>query len=1105
MKVTFSASMLNSRKVMLGMILLIVFSSTVLAQTSTGEMSITVFDPAGAVVPGATISIKGSDTGNIVRTLQANGEGLAVAPLLPPGTYDVAVSAAGFKRSEQTRISVNVGQTADLRVHLETGSTKQSITVSGQQALIEETSSTLSQVVASRQMLQVPLNGRSYLTVANLAPGAVPTVGGKDNSFNAYGQTGLQNAFLLDGARNVNYIRGTDNGQRDMIRPPLDALSEFTVQTSNYSAVYGASAGAVVNAITKSGTNNIHGSAYEFLQNDQANAADFFALAGVKPLEVQNQWGGSLGGPIKKDRAWIFGADEQVDNHTDVISLSTVPSLANRAGNFGATPIYNPFTTTRQGTGYVRSLFPNNTIPASDFSPITSQLLDGYPAPNVPGSQTLYSDSSPTISSSENSVVRGDVQITSKDSMFARYSVEWQSILADAALPLPTQTPVERTIKYYGVGYGYTHVLSATSINEARFAWTSIYMHGDATQARNPIIPGSLSPGIDSSIPQFGISGYATIGAQPSCCGNSPITKTAGVWDFSDNFSKMVGEHSLQMGGEMMLIRPSTAAALAGRGHFGFTGVFTQNPQHRSGTGSSVADFLLGTANTADVGTTARSVDRGWYAGGYLQDDWKVSSSLTLNLGARYDYISPYIETTNRMANFITTPGDPLFGSLILAGDPRKPRSLVTSSTLDFGPRVGFAYLVPGVKELVVRGAFGIFYAQDSGSGVNVRLDDNPPFFGYGAQSIISNQVNPSTGFEVIPGAFFTPLPPINPSEFKLNPSSTAALQSWSDHMTTPYVEEWNFTIEKQLPWRIAWDTSYVGSTGVHLWNVTQRNQPLTNGPGSPTTRRPLAAYTVASVNKTSPWGMSDYGGLSTKLEKYFESGVSFLAAFTYGREIDYQDNGGTSCVVASGCGGGGDTVQNNYDLAAQRGPGDNDVQARFSLGGEWALPFGQGRAYLGTGWASAVAGGWALAAIYQDSTGVPFTPILSFDNANAGTTSRPNRVCNGNLSHSQAKPSHWFDTSCFVVPPQYQFGNSGRNVLYGPGVNTLDLGLHRDFSTSIASKPVILQIRLEAFNSLNHPQFQQPGSAVGTPSFGVVTATSLNNRMLQLAARISF
>jgi hypothetical protein len=1089
-------------KSVLCVILLGVLAVNGLAQTSTGEISVTVQDPSSAVIPGASVVIKGSDTGNVVRTLQTNDQGAISVPLLPSGNYDVIVTANGFKQNNRTQIPVNVGQTTDLHIQLETGSTQETVTVSGGAPLLQDKTSTLAQVITSQQMIQVPLNGRSYLSVANLSAGAVPTVGAKDSSFSAYGNSGLQNAFLLDGARNVSYIRGLDNAQRDVVRPPLDALQEFTVQTSNYSSEYGNSAGAVVNAITKSGTNAFHGSAYEFLQNYHMNAVNYFALAGEKPLLVQNQYGGSLGGPVKKDRAWFFGAYERVDNHTDQVNESAVPSLANRAGNFGSTPIYNPFTTAADGTGYTRTQFPNNTIPAADISSITSQLLNAYPLPNVPGSSTLFEYNAPQVSTVNNGVVRGDVQLSSKDTMFARGSLDWQSLLAAAALPLPTNTPVLRTIHSNGVGYGYTRAFSETLVNEVRFAWTGINLLSNATQALDPIIPGSLGAGINSSIPQFNITGFATIGAQASCCTNTPLHKTVGVWDFSDNISKNLNKHTLKTGGELMLIRPSTEAALNGRGVFGFTGVFSQNPQSRASTGSSVADFLMGTANTLTTGTILQDVEREWYIGGYLQDDWSVTGALTLNIGLRYEYLSPAIETNNRMANFIETAGDPNFGSYILAGDPRYPRSLVTTSKLGFAPRVGFAYRVPKVANLVVRGSFGIFYAQDNALGVSAFLTANPPFYSYGGLSIVSDQEHPATGFEVVPGAIITTPPPIPPSEFTLVPTATTALQSWGTHMTTPYVQEWNLTVEKQLPWKMAWDTTYVGNIAVHNWVNLPGNQPLTNGPGSPTTRRPLAKYTEAAINETLPIGPANYSGLSSKLEKQFQSGVSFLAAFTYGREIDLQDPSSEECLGSSGCGGGGDSVQNAYNFQAQRGPSDNNAAVRFSLGGEWAFPFGRGNAFLTSGWKSAVAGGWAIAGIYQYETGFPFTAVLGSDNANAGNTSWPNRVCNGNISHP--KVTAWFDASCFVTPSEYQFGNEGRNVLLGGRIDNLDLSAHREFHLPIP-RETSLQLRFEAFNALNHPQFAQPGSTVGTSTFGVVTATSQANRTLQLGARLVF
>ncbi len=1063
------------------------------AQTSTGELSLTVLDPSGAAFPNVSLTITGSQTGNEVRSLRTNGQGLADAPLLPPGSYDIAASAPGFKTTFRKGIVVDVGKTVGLKIQLELGSASESVTVVGQTPLLEDKSSTLAQVIDSKQLLTVPLNGRNYLSLANLVAGAVPSTGSRDQTFSAYGNTGLQNAFLLDGARNENYLRGLDNRARDMLRPPLDALSEFTVNTSNYSAEFGASAGAVVNAITKSGTNQIHGSAYDFLRNDNLDAANFFAPAGSKPLLVQNQYGGSLGAPVIKNRAWVFAAYEGVHLRSEQTNVSTVPSLAQRNGMFGSTAIYNP-----ANGAPTRTQFPGNTIPASAINPLGQSLVNMYPLANVPGSPTLFAYNAPQLQTSNNAVIRGDVQVSSRDTMFARYSISRLAVTGYAPLPPPAQTPVARSIDSSGVGYGYTRTFSPTLVNELRFSWTSIDLSQDATLPENQIITGSLDPSIKSSIPVFNLSGFSSLGAQATCCGNDPLRKSSGVWDLSDNLSKNVGRHVLKFGIDAMLIRPSTFAASNGRGAFGFTGVFTQNPQSRSTTGNAVADLLLGDANSVTTGTVAQAVERGWYAAGYFQDEWTVNQRLTVNLGIRYELFSPYIETQNRMANFILTPGDPLYGQLILSGDPRKPRTLVTTDKNDWAPRVGFAWRVPGVNNFVIRSSFGIFYAQDQGNGVVSRMTSNPPFYGYGALSIQSDQLNPASGFILNPNASVPRPAPINPASFHLLPSATAGLVSWPAENTTPYVEEWNFTVEKGLGWGMLLQGSYVGNTGVHLWGTYQGNQPLTNGPGTPNSRRPLAQYTMAPVTVFSPWNMSSYEGFSVKLEKRFGSGVSLLSTFTYGHAIDYQD---PALDLCDGC-GGGDTVQNAYNRRAQRGDADNDVRTRFTFSGQYQLPFGKTGSFLRTGLGAALAGGWQIAAIYQAQTGLPFTPMLSFDNANAGTVSYPNAVCNPTLASPNVQK--FFNTSCFATPTQYSFGNTGRNSVRGPGEDNLDFSLHREFRMPV-ERSTTLEFRAETYNLLNHPQFALPGATVGSSTFGVITATSLPNRELQFALRLVF
>ncbi len=978
------------------------------------------------------------------------------------------------------------------------------MTITGETPQLEEKSVTLDQVMESKEMVQLPLNGRNYLDLGRLAPGAIPgpgaSQGSRDETFSAYGNTGLQNAFVMDGARNENYLRGLDNRARDMLRPPLDALAEFQVQTSNYSAEFGASAGAVISAVTKSGTNQIHGSAYDFLRNDRMDAADFFAQAGVKPLLVQNQYGVSGGAPIIKDRVWIFSAYEGTHIRSEGTSLSTVPTAAMRQGNFGSTAVFDPLTTAPNpnGSGSVRTQFPNNVIPATRFNQIGQQLLGYYPLPNLGGTVNNYASEIPQGQDNHNFVVRGDVQISSKDSLFVRGSVIRYTTQVNTALPPPAQDPVNRFIPSQGIGIGYTRTFSATLVDELRFSWTRITVGNDETTPLNPIINGLLDTRIQHGTPTINVTGIASIGSQPGCCGNSPLAKSSGVWDLSDNVSKSFGKHLLKFGADIQDIRASTMSANNGRGSIGFNGVFSQNPQSRSNTGSPVADLLLGDANSVTTGTDSAAVERGKYAGWYAQDQWTVTPSFTVNLGMRYELFFPYVEQYNHMANFIVNPSDPNFGHLVFAELNGQSRSLLMLDKNNIAPRAGFAWRVPGIQGMVIRSSYGVFYAQDQGDGVNDRLVSNQPFYGFGGVSIASDQLNPATGLVLNSNALAPRPAPISASQFVLSPSSTTGLIAWNQRYTTPYVQEWNFTVEKQLPWNMVWQTSYVGNIGIHLWGDSQGNQPLTNGPGAPVTRRPLAQYTVAGVTVFAPWDRSTYEGMSSRIEKRFSRGFSLVTSFTYGRSLDLQN---PALGVCDSC-ESGNGIQNAYNRDGQKGPSDQNVPRRFVVAGVWNLPFGPGHGILGHGWASQVAGDWQLSTIYQVQDGLPFTAVLSFDNANAGNTSWPNRICKGTISNPSV--SRWYNTDCFVAPAQYVFGNEGRNVLTGPGRNNMDFALHRIFPLKFR-EGMSLEFRAEAYNLLNHPQFQFPGATIGASNAGIISATAVPNRELQMALRLMF
>lgn len=1079
---------------------------TVLAQAATGELSITVTDPSGAIVKDAEVTITGTDTGAIVRVLKTNDHGIAQVPLLQPGRYNTHVALTGFKTIDRNGVTVSVGSVISLDLALSLGESADVITVTGEAPLIEDKSETIAQVISGKEVTDIPLNGRNYLEAANFVPGAIPTAAGRDNSFSAYGNTGLQNAFLLDGARNVNYLRGLDNAARDMIRPPLDALREFTVQTSNFSAEYGAAAGGVVNAITKSGTNQFHGSAYDFFRNDDLDAQNYFAT--TKPLLVRNQYGGSLGGPVLKDKLFFFAAYEGLHQRDELPSTATVPTALERLGDFSQTrnasgavvPIYDPSTTVGTGTTATRTQFSGNRISPGQLNAIGVALAQYYPLPNAPSlGVNIYRRNAPQRIDSKNGIARGDFQVSQKDSVFVRYAHTITATANEAALPAPAANPGISTVTSKGIGAGYTRILTNSLINEFRFSWATTGIVSGGTQARNEVIPGSLDLLVNTGTPTFNVSNLTSLGTQGGgCCGNSPLAKTSGVFDYADNLSWSRGRHQFKFGGEFLWIRPKTFATSNGRSTFGFTGVFTQDPRSRGTSGNALADLLLGDSNSLTSGTVAQNEERGTAYGIYAADQWQVTDALTFNYGLRYEFSAPFTEVQNRMGNFVLDPGS-LYGQLIFSGNPLRPRGLIYSDKNNIAPRVGLAYRVPGVKDMTIRSSYGIFFAQDEGTGVTNRMTSNPPFFGYGATTISSDQLNPATGFVLSPTASIARPSPIPVSSYTLVPSATATLVSWREHFETSYVQQWSVSIQKQLPWAVLFEANYVGNHGSQLLGLGQGNQPTLLNSTTVNSRRPLAAYTIAPVKTIGNWNSSQYEGLSAKIEKRFNKGYSFLNSFTYGHAFDLQNPALDLCDTC----GAGDTLQDNYNRPANYASSDNDVRFRYVLTGIAELPFGRGKAFLNqNAVVSAIVGGWAVSPVYQYQTGLPFTPAMSFDAANAGTVTRPTQLCNGNVGGAGTK-QQWFNTACYANTASFTFGNAGRNSLRAPGKNQLNLSLQRNFPLHFLHEGN-LNMRLEGFNLLNHPQFKVPGSTLGTTLYGVISSADAP-RQVQIAARITF
>lgn len=1068
------------------------------AQTSSGTINGTVLDSSGAVVPAAAVRLMGTETGDVVRAFTTGPDGSFAAPLLRPSTYTVEVTAAGFKKLVRTGIVLGVDDKLDLKLQLEVGGTTESVQVTATAELVEERSNTVGQTVEERTLQQLPLNGRNYLQLGNLTAGTVPNTRSRDRSFSAYGNRGLQNAFLLDGARNQNYMRGLDNRARDAMRPSLEAISEFKVQTSNYSAEYGASAGAVVNVVTKSGTNELHGSAFEFARNNHFDARDYFLPAtAAQPLYIQHQFGGSLGGPAIKNRAWWHTAYQRTSITQGDTQTGNVPLAAERGGVFSV-PMYDPLTSRANpaGSGSIRDVFANNTIPASRFDRIGKSLADRYPEPNQPGVARNYITSPSLTTRTHNATVRGDIRLSDQDTLFLRWSLDEAAFSALPLLPLGAQTGVVRDVPARSWGTGYTRVLNPAMVNEFRFAYNFVGLTQDATLPKDEIIKGSIDPSVNSGIPTFTVTNYAGIGARPNNFDNVPVTKESRVYNFSDNFSWVRGKQTLKAGFDFQYIDVPTFATLQGRGAWGFSGVYTQNPQRRPGSGNALGDLLLGLPNSITIGSPSDAQEKARNYYWYLQDDWVIHPNLTVNLGVRYEITSPFWDARNRLANLVLDSGSPLYGQYVMAGDSRSPLALETTDKNNWAPRVGFAWKAPA--STVVRGGFGVFFAQDEGFGVSQRPTNNPPFVGFGAFNVTSDQVNISS---TIPLSSALPArsTSVNYASYKLAPSNTAQIRSWPERLTIPYVEQWNLSVQKELRKNLAWEVNYVGNHGVKLYGAYEGNQPAP-GPGAVNSRRPLRAITSGSILRVEPWVTSTYHGLSTRLERRFTEGFSFLAVYTFGRSLDMQSNVDLcdGCTNSSGSGNVPDTRNRrlNYGLS------DQHIAHRLVFSGAYEVPFGPGKRRLASGPGSWLLGGWALTGITTVSSGMPLTLNLNFDNANTGNLNWPDRISSGRLSNPTI--DRWFDTAAFVFPAQYVLGNAGRGIVIGPGMVSTDLGLQRNFRLPF-SEASRLEFRAEAFNLFNTPQFGQPGATAGNANFGIIVDTARPNRQLQLGLKLLF
>jgi Carboxypeptidase regulatory-like domain/TonB dependent receptor len=1098
---------------------------TGLAQVDTGTVVGTIKDASGAVVPNATATATNVDTG-IKTAVKSASDGNYVITPVKIGRYSISAEAAGFRTEVRQNIVLDVQQTIRLDFSLRVGSVTETTNVTGDAPLLDTQDASLGDVVASQQIEQLPLNGRRYTDLATLTAGVTkitegpvdgsssPTNGNAGGNFSVNGTRGDQNNFILDGIDN----NSNDNGDLAILSS-VDAVAEFKIQTSNYSAEFGRSGGGVVNATTKSGTNQFHGSAWEFLRNEALDAAQYgFGTAQPKAPHKQNQFGVTVGGPIVKDKVFFFGDYEGTRIHSAQTDITTVPTQKETTGDFSDLlnpvvqtgldglgrpiyqgEIYNPATTrtapngstVRDGFGFdVTTGQPiqgqANIIPGG-MSQLGLNYAALYPVVTTPGGGN-YSVNALGTNRVDQMDVRVDENVSSKMQLFERFSLSqsqrFQAPVFSGIADGGNYNTGNRPLTTRGFVLGSTNVISPTLVNSLRVGFNrSHYIANIPTYGQNQPPAGLQFPGVPNNpsvngLTHFGFSGYQGLG-EPLF---TPTKSTSQVIQVSDTISYVRGRHLLKAGPQIRFDQFNLLQIAQPRGNVQFTGQFTAvDPGNQQGSGNAIADMLLGFPISARISTVTAFHNRQHSYGAFVTDTYKAAQNLTLDLGLRYDYATPFYEADNRESNFDYTTG-----KIIPAGTPGYPKNLANVDKADFAPRIGLSYNPFPSRPLVVRAGYGRFFIfNEIRTGDPLQLDYNLPFFF--EPSFQSDGLTPAMTPGGTPVTLATGFPPLNPTQALSGVTS----QDWRQH--TGVYDEWNLDIEYQLPGNVLITPAYVGTKGTHLQSLVDRNQIPTPQPTFNQALRPYPQF--GPFTSIENRGNSTYHAFQLKAEKRTGHGLYFLSAFTFSKSINDQPE---ICCNAP-------WPQNSYNLAAEKGLSDFDNRKRWVTSVDYALPVGKGQKFLDHGGPMDLAfGGWHLGGIITFRSGFPFSPqIGTGDPTNTGSQGllRADRIGSGHVAHPS--PSLWFNINDFPVPVGH-FGDAGKNILEGPGEKGVDLSARKIFSIH---ERIRLEFRAEFFNAFNHAVFSQPDPFVtdGPGTAAVITSTVIPQRQIQFALKLEF
>lgn len=1093
------------------------------AQAGYTEITLDVRDQTGSIISEARITITEVGTNQIFSATTGTG-GARTFTKLKPGSYAVMVEAAGFKRFVREGVQLVTGERARLDIALEVGSVNETVTVSSDAPLLRTESSALGQVISNEKIVRLPLNGRSFVPLIALAPGvnlppgsALPRLSGGRPRVNEY---------LFDGVS----VLQPEPGQVAFF-PVIDAIQEFKVETNTPAAEFGRFDGGVINLTTKSGTNDFHGSVFEFFRNEVLNARNLFAPATPsnpdKPVFRRNQFGFVFGGPIIKKKTFFFGDYQGTRQLIGRIRISTVPTLLQRQGLFtepvaGVAPrIFDP-TTTRPnpGGGFTRDPFNGNRIPLSRIDPTALALLDRFPLPTSPGTANNFRRIANEEVDQDQFDARIDHRLSDRDQVFGRYS--YASDLTDPVAPLPDGSGLIPTGVFgltntlgQAVATSYIHTFTASINNEVRFGYSrrSLDRKGltlDAPPSTSLKLPGIPSnAAFENALPTFTIDGFQQLGSRAN---TNSIYRTD-VTHLVDALSIQRGRHSIKTGLDFRWERLDVLQPSSPTGTFQFSALFTDLPG-TAGTGNSLASFLLGQVQTFAIDLQQKIIrPRAHFQEYFVQDDWKATQRLTINAGVRYTLNFPSTEADNQGSVF-----DLQTQKLSYLGRDGFPRSARGLSKGNFGPRLGLAYRA--TDNTVLRSGYALIWFQQAGFSTSFTTPQIPFIQTVNQRSL--DNINPAF---VLSGG-----PSVAPIQLTPDAGLGQGVFAVDRDLGSGYLQQWNLAVQRAVTGNLSVEVAYAGSKITHLGipdvNMNQLSVdqlklgatllqrvpnpffgeiPRSSSLGDPTISRaqllkPFPRFTTVSLFRNNV-GNSNYHALQVKLEKRLSRGFSFLISYTRSKLIDeasfvFDATSLAGPVVNS-------TVADGFNRKLERDVSTGNIPNITVASYTYELPFGKGRLFNPAGLAGKFVSGWELSGILTLQSGLPLavTQATNF-NAFAGFgLQRPNRVANPELSKSERSTARFFNTDAFKVAPQFTIGSSSRNPVRGPAYRNMDFAL---IKRTPIRETINLEFRAEVFNLTNTPPLNAPNIVLGTPGFGSITAAG-DPRVMQLALKLNF